>query len=179
MLGDETVAAEPLVCGEALSALARATLLAVPNTALDALADPTQPAPGRGEPATVRRAVEFMDTHAGEAISITDVAVAARIGPRSLQSAFRQHREEPPLQYLRRARMARAHRDLQAGDPTRGNTVAAIAARWGFANPAASPSSTGRSTAAHRATPCAVKRTPNGASVGPPAPGVGQASDGH
>ncbi|MDQ4118039.1 MAG: helix-turn-helix domain-containing protein, partial [Actinomycetota bacterium] len=36
---------------------------------------------------------------------------------------------------LRRARMARAHADLRAGDPTRGDTVATIAMRWGFSNP--------------------------------------------
>lgn len=135
VLGDESVAAEPLVCAEALTALAQATLLAVPNTALDALADPIKPAPGRGEPAVVRRAMEFMDTHAGEGISITDIAQAARIGPRGLQAAFRRHRDEPPLRYLRRVRMDRAHRDLEAGDPTRGDTVGAICARWGFANP--------------------------------------------
>jgi transcriptional regulator GlxA family with amidase domain len=37
--------------------------------------------------------------------------------------------------YLRRARLAGAHADLLAADPTTGDTVAAIAARWGFAQP--------------------------------------------
>jgi transcriptional regulator GlxA family with amidase domain len=32
-------------------------------------------------------------------------------------------------------RLQRAHRDLQAADPTDGTTVAAVAAPWGFANP--------------------------------------------
>ncbi|WP_372460725.1 helix-turn-helix domain-containing protein [Actinomycetospora endophytica] len=31
--------------------------------------------------------------------------------------------------------MEGAHRDLEAADPTRGDTVGAIAARWGFAHP--------------------------------------------
>ena len=30
--------------------------------------------------------------------------------------------------------MDRAHHDLHVGDPSRGDTVAAIAARWGFAH---------------------------------------------
>ena len=37
-----------------------------------------------------------------------------------------------PAQYLRRTRMDAAHRDLQDGDPARGDTVKGIAARWGF-----------------------------------------------
>ncbi|MCD2191783.1 helix-turn-helix domain-containing protein [Actinomycetospora endophytica] len=30
--------------------------------------------------------------------------------------------------------MQRAHRDLQAADPTRGDRVATVAQRWGFAH---------------------------------------------
>jgi AraC-like DNA-binding protein len=36
----------------------------------------------------------------------------------------------------RRVRLAGAHRELQAGDPSCGDTVAAIAARWGFSHAA-------------------------------------------
>ena len=39
-----------------------------------------------------------------------------------------------PLEYLRRVRLERAHRDLVVADPTAGDTVAAIATRWGFAH---------------------------------------------
>lgn len=56
-------------------------------------------------------------------------------GPRSRQLAFRRHRDSTPLEYLRRVRLERADRDLQTGDPTRGDRVEAIAARWGFAHP--------------------------------------------
>ncbi|QFZ24549.1 helix-turn-helix domain-containing protein [Saccharothrix syringae] len=35
--------------------------------------------------------------------------------------------------YAKRVRLERAHRELQAADPARGDTVAAIAARWAFA----------------------------------------------
>ncbi|MFD0476744.1 helix-turn-helix domain-containing protein [Nonomuraea thailandensis] len=39
-----------------------------------------------------------------------------------------------PLGYLRQARLARAHAELEAGDPA-ATTVAVIAARWGFFHP--------------------------------------------
>jgi AraC-like DNA-binding protein len=132
MLSDpDGAAGHVLVHQELVNHLATTALAVFPNT----MVTRTYAAgPGSGEPAVVRRAVEFMDTHAGEAISISDIADAARIGTRGVQAAFRRHREEPPLQYLRRVRMERAHHDLQAGDPTRGDTVAGIAARWGFTN---------------------------------------------
>jgi AraC-like DNA-binding protein len=121
-----------LVHQQLVDHLAATALAVFPNTTMTGA---HAPGPGSGEPATVRRAVEFMDARAGEAITISDIADAARIGARGLQAAFHRHREEPPLQYLRRVRMDRAHRGLQAGDPTRGDTVAEIAARWGFTHP--------------------------------------------
>ena len=41
------------------------------------------------------------------------------------------HLDLTPLEYLRRVRLDHAHRDLVAADP-RGQTVTAIAYRWGF-----------------------------------------------
>jgi transcriptional regulator GlxA family with amidase domain len=38
------------------------------------------------------------------------------------------------LEYLRRVRLDRAHRDLEAADPSV-DTVTAIAGRWGFTHP--------------------------------------------
>jgi transcriptional regulator GlxA family with amidase domain len=125
---------EALVRSNAVRGLAVAMLATFPNTALDALsaADTDH---GRAEPATVRRAVAFMDGHAHEDIGLTEIAAAARIGARSLQLAFRRHRDTTPLEYLRRIRLDGAHRELLAADPTRGDRVESIAARWGFAHP--------------------------------------------
>ncbi|MGN5382482.1 helix-turn-helix domain-containing protein [Streptomyces lasalocidi] len=39
------------------------------------------------------------------------------------------------MAYLRRVRLAHAHRDLLAADPHSGATVGGVAARWGFAHP--------------------------------------------
>ena len=137
VLGNPAAAAAPLVQAEAFWTLATRLLSTFPNTAVDALRD--RPAPGsRGaEPATVRRAVAFVDANAHLPIGLADIADAARLGARALQYAFRRYRGCTPLQYLRRVRMAGAHRDLQAADPLAGDTVAAVAARWGFAHPGA------------------------------------------
>lgn len=129
------VAATPLVRAEAFRMLATSVLMAFPNTALTALADRAAPADLYAEPAVVRRAVEFVDANAHRPIGLADIAEAARVGPRSLQHAFRRYRDCAPLQYLKRVRLELAHRDLQAGDPTRGDTVEAVAARWGFTHP--------------------------------------------
>ncbi|WP_433782809.1 helix-turn-helix transcriptional regulator [Actinomycetospora sp. CA-101289] len=135
VLSSDDLMAAPLVRAGAQRQLASALLATFPNTVRDALEDPVAPGTGRAEPATVRRAVEYVDAHAHEDIGLTDIATAARIGPRSLQLAFRRHRDTTPVEYLRRVRLERAHRDLQQGDPTRGDRVEAIAARWGFAHP--------------------------------------------
>lgn len=81
-----------------------------------------------------RIAVQFFDDHVGEAITVEDAARAARTTSKALLQAFRANHPSglSPAQYLRRARLDAAHHDLQEGDPTRGDTVRGIAARWGF-----------------------------------------------
>jgi AraC-like DNA-binding protein len=125
----------PLILGEAARAVAAAALIAIPNTVAPDLAEAARLPSGNAEPATVRRAMEFIERHAHEDIRIEQIAEAARIGIRGLQAAFRRHRDQTPLEHLRQVRMAGAHRDLRAGDATRGDTVAAIAAYWGFTHP--------------------------------------------
>jgi AraC-like DNA-binding protein len=134
VLASDVLMGEPLVRANTVRGLVVALLATFPNTALDALTGPGVRDDG-SEPATVRRAVEFMDSHAHEAIGLAEIAAAARIGARSLQLAFRRHRDTTPLEYLRRVRLEGAHRDLVAADPTRGDRVEGIAARWGFAHP--------------------------------------------
>ncbi|MEJ2888839.1 helix-turn-helix domain-containing protein [Actinomycetospora aeridis] len=131
-LANPTALSSTLVQVETLRHLATTVLLTFPNTALDAARDTTRGGPGRAEPATVRRAVAYIEEHAHEPVGLDDIAAAARIGARGLQHAFARHRETTPLGHLRRVRLDRAHRELRGGDPTAGDTVAAVAARWGF-----------------------------------------------
>jgi len=98
--------------------------------------EPTEPAGEQATtaPAVVRRALRFIDEHAAEPVGIEDIAAAAGIGSRGLQLAFRRHVGATPTDQLRRVRLERARRDLEAGDTVRGDTVAGIATRWGFAH---------------------------------------------
>ncbi|MEJ2863687.1 AraC family transcriptional regulator [Actinomycetospora flava] len=143
VLGDDEIAASPLARAEAFRLLASTFVHTFPNAALDAVNDPTGPGPGNGDPAVVRRAMDFIEEHAGESIDVGDIAAAAGIGARGLQHSFRRHRGTTPRAHLRIVRLERAHRDLQVGDPSRGDTVSAIARRWGFTH-------LGRFTAAYR-----------------------------
>jgi AraC-like DNA-binding protein len=85
----------------------------------------------RAVPASVRRACALVDSAPQRDLTTADMADAARISPRGLQKAFRRHIGMTPAQYLRRARLDCAHRDLQTGNPVT-TTVAEIAGRWGF-----------------------------------------------
>jgi transcriptional regulator GlxA family with amidase domain len=88
---------------------------------------------GRSSP-MLRRALQFMHEHVDSDIGLSDIAAASNVTPRSVQYMFRRHIGMTPLEYLRHLRLDRAHRELQAADPTR-DTVHAIAGRWGFSHP--------------------------------------------
>jgi AraC-like DNA-binding protein len=123
----DDAAATPLVLGQAGRLLAAATLSVFPH-AVTARDEPVS-----ARPAVLRRAIEFIEANADGDIALADIAQAVHISPRAVQYMFRRHLETTPLQYLRRLRLHYAHRDLAAGD--RGtDTVAGIAARWGFAH---------------------------------------------
>ncbi len=127
----DSALANPLVYGTALDLAASVAVATFPNTAnsVGHLAEP-----GRVAPAALRRAVAFVDAHAHEPVTVEDIAEAAGISSRGLQAAFARHADSTPMAYLRRVRLERAHRDLLAADPARGDTVADVARRWGFAS---------------------------------------------
>ena len=82
-------------------------------------------------PLVLRRVLTFIQESADTDIGLGDIAAAAQLTPRSVQYIFRRHLGMTPLEYLRRVRLDRAHRDLEAADPAV-DTVNAIAGRWGF-----------------------------------------------
>ncbi len=81
-----------------------------------------------------RRAHAFIADHASLPITVADIATGAGLTSAQLDHAFRAHSRtgESSVAALRSARLSEAHRDLVDGDPTRGDTAAAIAVRWGF-----------------------------------------------
>lgn len=137
VLGDPVTAASPLLVASARRSLAEAALAVFPNTTMTSDLTRTGP-PGpttAAVPASLRRALAHAEQHADRDITTTELAAAAGTGVRALQHAFTRHLGTTPTGYLRQVRLERAHRDLQAADPTRGETVAAVAARWGFTHP--------------------------------------------
>ncbi|MGX7723809.1 helix-turn-helix domain-containing protein [Rhodococcus pyridinivorans] len=86
-------------------------------------------------PSALRKAVAFIESEASRPIRLADIAAAAGIGGRALQYDFVRHYGTTPMRYLRSVRLERAHRDLQAVGPDSDETVASIAARWGFSSP--------------------------------------------
>ncbi|WP_431836864.1 helix-turn-helix domain-containing protein [Cellulomonas sp. Y8] len=133
--------AEPAVLRELQRHVAMTLLGTFPNALL---ADPPRLDVHGAVPATVRRALEYIDDHAHEAVTVDDVAAAAHLSTRGLQVAFRRALGSTPSEALRRTRLDGAHRDLHAADPD-GTTVAAVAHRWGFAH-------AGRFAARYRST---------------------------
>jgi AraC-like DNA-binding protein len=128
VLGVPTAAAQPLLVAAAERLLVASALAAFPN---NAFTDPTIEDRHDAHPATLRRAVAFIEDNAHRPVSVADVAAAANVTIRAVQLAFRRHLGTTPLAYLRRVRLEHAHRDLLAADPAI-ETVTAVAYRWGF-----------------------------------------------
>ncbi|MFD9949611.1 AraC family transcriptional regulator [Nonomuraea sp. NPDC059023] len=91
-----------------------------------------EPAPLAGQ-AALRRARRYCEDHAGELVSLRDIAAAARVSVRTLQASFREHMQTTPMAYLREVRLAKAHADLRTIAETGASTsVTDVALRWGF-----------------------------------------------
>lgn len=129
VLDNPVAASSPLAQREAFRLLAATSLEAFPQVDLS---NAESRAESSRAPATVRRAVEFIEANAHLPVSVEEIAAAARLSVRGTQAAFQRHLGTSPAAYLRRVRLAGAHRDLLAADPTAGEGVADIAARWGF-----------------------------------------------
>ena len=82
---------------------------------------------------TLGSAKTFIEEHAAEAITLTQIAAAAHVTARSVQYAFADV-GSTPLAYLRRVRLEHAHAELQAGGRDGGTTVTEIALSWGFSH---------------------------------------------
>lgn len=68
------------------------------------------------------------DLIAGDMATATEMFIGA-----DLHLAFRRERDQTPMEYVRAGRIASAHADVVAADPT-STSVGEIAAAWGFTN---------------------------------------------
>ena len=123
---------DPIVLRSAGRMLASAVLSTFPNDLPTGSPDADAGA-GADQPALLRQAVNFIQDNAARDISVRDIAAALYLSPRTVQYLFRRHLNTTPTAYLRTIRLAQARKELIAGDRSV-TTVAATAARWGFAH---------------------------------------------
>ena len=139
VLADPDLASQPLIAASAARLLVATALTVFPN---NTRTDPTIEDRRDAHPATIRRAIAFIEENAHRDIAVADIAAAAFVTVRAIQLAFRRHLDTTPMAHLRRVRLDHARHDLEqaSADAT---TVTAVAYRWGF-------SSSSRFAAAYR-----------------------------
>jgi AraC family transcriptional regulator, ethanolamine operon transcriptional activator len=78
----------------------------------------------------VRGAMDFVDQHDGEYVSLEQLASAAGVSERTLRDAFHWYFGIPPVQYLNRRTLHQVRKALKASDPSKA-TVTSIATQFG------------------------------------------------
>lgn len=103
--------------------------LLLPDDASAADAPPAAPAGNR----RLQRALDYIQANAHESLTLTSIAAAAYVSPRTLEAAFRSRFDQSPLVYARGVRLGRVHAALQraARDGTE-TTVTNVALQHGF-----------------------------------------------
>ena len=89
------------------------------------LLNPTRSTGKRPRPRIIRRAEEFIRTHAGQPIALHEVAEAAGCSVRSLQLGFRQFRGIAPSSAIRQAQLETVRQILAFGESS--HTVTDVA----------------------------------------------------
>lgn len=88
-----------------------ALLLNQPHNYSDALRNPQRSA---AAPWYIRRTEEFIRQHAGEKVSLTEIADSVGVHPRTLQLGFQKFRGVSPMEYLRDCRLERVNELIEA-----------------------------------------------------------------
>jgi DNA-binding CsgD family transcriptional regulator/AraC-like DNA-binding protein len=120
----------PAVAAGLVDSLARALLVGTPHSHAHLLERPAPPS----SRTVVRRVEEYLDEHADQPVTLADLAAVAGAGVRSVEAAFRRHRDATPTAFLRARRLGRARQMLQAD---LGVPISGVAHACGFAQPVA------------------------------------------
>ncbi len=78
----------------------------------------------------IRLAMDYVDQHNGEQVSLGQLATAAAVSERTLRDAFQQYFGVSPVRYLNRRTLHQVRRALKAADPLVA-TVTGIATQFG------------------------------------------------
>ena len=93
----------------------------------------TPEAPASSSGRHLQRALDYIHAHAHESLRLTDIAAAACVSPRTLETAFRRRFEQSPLVYARGVRLERARAALRAAAAEgRPASVTDVALQHGF-----------------------------------------------
>lgn len=84
-----------------------------------------------GRPRHVQRAIDYVENHVEDGITVGDIARAACVSVRALEEGFRKYCDTTPLVYLREVRLDRVRKALM-NLPLHGESVTDIAHRYGF-----------------------------------------------
>jgi AraC-like DNA-binding protein len=82
-------------------------------------------------PAAIRRAVDYIEAHAAQALNASDIARHAGVSTRSLYAGFAQSLGQSPMAYLKAVRLKRVRQALQEAAGSR-TPVTELALAWGF-----------------------------------------------
>jgi AraC-like DNA-binding protein len=126
--GGDALANNPIAMGLFEECITTKLLLEHPNNYSDALYRMDKPI----APASVKRAVEYMNAELGSPLGISDIAAAAGVAGRTLFKHFKDAHGASPMQYLRNARFEKVHQALLCAEHT--DNVSVIALRWGFSH---------------------------------------------
>ncbi|NIZ11972.1 AraC family transcriptional regulator [Phaeobacter sp. HF9A] len=127
-LGNVVIGTETMLARQLEETLILGLLEYMPNSLHG---DETRAGRGRGPaPRLVRQAESYMEAHLTDSVTVSEICEAVGTSLRSLQTAFRLHRDRTPLEVLRDMRLERAWIDLS--NPTSETRVTDVATEWGF-----------------------------------------------
>lgn len=95
-------------------------------------ADITRPTPATPRRAVIQQAVDYIEGHLAEKITMESLAEALHMSVRSIQQGFRAELGMSPTTFIRERRLERVREELTDAIPSDGVTVTAVAERWGF-----------------------------------------------
>lgn len=81
-------------------------------------------------PRHLERAIDWLERHADQDISIEQLARQSGASIRTLQNSFRHHLSATPNAYILQMRLSRVHNELLTGSGD--ESIEKIASRWGF-----------------------------------------------
>lgn len=99
-----------------------------PSNYHDEFVRPAKPSGRR----VVQEAMDYIDAHLGEPITMESIARNVHMSVRSIQQGFRDELGLSPMAYVRERRLERVHHELCDALPSDGVTVTDVANRWGF-----------------------------------------------